>query len=90
MLRQVNIGGALAILVSSVYYLYYVDLSEDTFLAGDQRSMREQEPSISTHGSYPTLRFGDGDGRKEGSRHASSPSNSGKTVEKPSVIHTRR
>ena len=27
MLRQVNIGGALAILVSSVYYLYYVDLS---------------------------------------------------------------
>jgi len=57
--------------------------------------MREQEPSISyhsisTHGSYPTLRFGDGDGRKEGSRHASSPSNSGKTVEKPSVIHTRR
>ena len=38
----------------------------------------------------PSLRFGDGDGRKEGSRHASSPSNSGKTVEKPSVIHTRR
>lgn len=39
---------------------------------------------------HPSLRFGDGDGRKEGSRHASSPSNSGKTVEKPSVIHTRR
>ena len=36
------------------------------------------------------FRLGDGDGRKEGSRHAYSPSNSGKTVEKPSVIHTRR
>jgi len=36
------------------------------------------------------IRLGDGDGRKEGSRHAYSPSNSGKTVEKPSVIHTRR
>ena len=32
MLRQVNIGGALNIMVSSVYYLYYVDLSEDTMM----------------------------------------------------------
>ena len=54
--------------------------------------MGQEDPIgwLPTFHLHPSLRFGDGDGRKEGSRHASSPSNSGKTVEKPSVIHTRR
>ena len=58
-----------------------------------RKPSKEKEDPIGwlpTFHLHPSLRFGDGDGRKEGSRHASSPSNSGKTVEKPSVIHTRR
>ena len=67
-------------------HIFPITNPEGTRRVGNEiRIMKEPSPS-----SVKDIRLGDGDGRKEGSRHAYSPSNSGKTVEKPSVIHTRR